>query len=105
MAPPPVVVEAPPPALPPTWQALRATWQTDLLRLAPAPRHGKAPAVPAGVRLVRYDSPAGTLAGWLAWPSSEGARVPVVVFAHGDFTFDGKEMDAEIGRASCRERV
>lgn len=80
----------------PTWQELKANWATKLLRLGPAPRNGAPPVAPGGVRRVRYPSPVGELPGWLVWPSSEGARVPVVVFAHADFTFDGKEMDAAV---------
>ena len=49
----------------------------------------------------------GNVSGWTAWEGRGGkgnGTAPVVLAAHLDTVF-GPEVDVEIGRASCRERV
>lgn len=93
--PPAAPVEAPAPAAPaePPYAEVRAGWGRKLLKTSPAPGKGKPVSVGAGILQLRYPSPVGDLPGFLLLPSADGARMPVVVFAHAGYALDAATID------------
>lgn len=82
------VVPAPPP-----YAAVRAEWKTHLTRSGPSPHKGKPVVTAASVRVLPYESAAGTMQGWLLLPGMD-ARAPVVVFAHSGYGLEQAHIDA-----------
>jgi dienelactone hydrolase len=65
----------------------RRQFHTRLRVRGPSPQHDAMPTAPAGVQVIDYASGDLHLKAWIALPSLQSGRMPVVIFLHGGFSF------------------
>ena len=67
----------------------RSSFETNLIKLIPAPQEYTDEIPPAGAKEVIYDSGGLLLKAWLSDKPADDNKHPAVVFAHGGFSFGG----------------
>jgi dienelactone hydrolase len=67
----------------------RSSFETNLIKLIPAPQEYEDEILPAGAKEVIYDSGVLKLKAWLSDKPDDDNKHPAVVFAHGGFSFGG----------------
>jgi dipeptidyl aminopeptidase/acylaminoacyl peptidase len=75
------------------YREARARFRTNLHVRGPSPQHDTMPSAPAGVRVIEYPSGDLRLRAWTAAPAQRSARMPVVIFMHGGFSFGVEDWE------------
>jgi dipeptidyl aminopeptidase/acylaminoacyl peptidase len=70
----------------------RAAFRTRLVVTASAPQRCDMPGPPQGVQEIEFPSDNLRLTAWIGRPAERRERMPVVIFLHGGFAFDGSDF-------------
>jgi len=71
---------------------MRDGFKTHLTKKGPSPQSYEKESPPAGVQEVRYPSAGRNLKAWVARPTGDGTKLPVLVYFHGGFAFGADDF-------------